>query len=50
MLVYAFVPGAGLRVVYAFVIAVFIIWLHRGNIMRLKEGTENKIGSKGKKK
>lgn len=50
MLVYAFVPGAGLRVVYAFVIAVFIIWLHRGNIMRLKEGTENKLGSKGKKK
>lgn len=50
MLVYAFVPGAGFKVVYAFVIAVFIIWLHRANIMRLKEGTESKIGTKGKKK
>ena len=49
LLVYTFVPGAGLKVVYAFIIAVFIIWLHRSNIMRLKDGTENKLGSKGKK-
>lgn len=49
MLVYTFVPGAGFKVIYAFVIAVFIIWLHRANIMRLKDGTENKVGRKGKK-
>ncbi len=49
LLVYTFVPGAGLKVVYAFLISVFIIWLHRANIMRLKDGTESKIGSKGKK-
>ncbi|MBE6688441.1 MAG: glycerol-3-phosphate 1-O-acyltransferase PlsY [Ruminococcaceae bacterium] len=51
LLVYTFVPGAGLKVIYAFIIAVFIIWLHRANIMRLKDGTESKIkiGSKGKK-
>ena len=46
MLVYTFVPGAGFKVVYAFVIAIFIIWLHRANIMRLKDGKENKIGKK----
>jgi glycerol-3-phosphate acyltransferase PlsY len=30
------------------VIAVFVIWLHRGNIARLRAGTEPKIGSKPK--
>lgn len=49
LLVYTFLPGSGFKVIYAFVIAVFIIWLHRANIMRLKDGTENKLGSKGKK-
>lgn len=28
------------------VIAAYIIWLHRGNIKRLLNGTENKIGAK----
>lgn len=40
----------GIRVIYAFCISVFVIWLHRKNIMRLKDGTENKIGKKGTKK
>ena len=30
------------------VIALFVIWLHRGNIARLRAGTEPKIGSKPK--
>ncbi len=29
------------------IIAVFVIWLHRGNIARLRAGTEPKIGSSG---
>ena len=30
------------------VIALFVVWLHRGNIARLRAGTEPKIGSKKK--
>ena len=29
--------------------AVIVIWAHRGNIMRLRAGTESRIGSKGGK-
>ena len=32
------------------VMAAFIVWLHRENIVRLAKGTENKIGSKKKPK
>ncbi|MBQ9940511.1 MAG: glycerol-3-phosphate 1-O-acyltransferase PlsY [Clostridia bacterium] len=51
MLVYALSPEHDMKVVYAFIIGVFIIWLHRANIKRLHEGTENKLsfGKGGKK-
>ena len=38
--------GGGYHVLIAAVIAVFIIFLHRGNIKRLYEGTESKISFK----
>lgn len=51
MLVYVFSPEPDFKVLYAFVIGVFIIWLHRANIKRLYEGTENKLSfGKGNKK
>ncbi len=42
------VSGAGFNVIIAFIIAVLIIILHRGNIKRLRLGTENKISLKKK--
>jgi glycerol-3-phosphate acyltransferase PlsY len=30
-------------VVYAFIAAIYVIYLHRENIKRLKAGTENKV-------
>lgn len=51
MLVYVFSPEPDFKVLYAFAIGVFIIWLHRANIKRLYEGKESKIsfGKGGKK-
>lgn len=39
-----------IQTISSVVIAAFIIWLHRENIVRLAKGTENKIGSKKKPK
>ena len=47
----ALVVTRGIRdplTIICIVIALFVIWLHRGNIARLKAGTEPKIGSKKK--
>lgn len=44
------VTGGGFHVIIAAIIAVFVIYLHRGNIKRLREGTENKISFKKKPK
>ncbi len=30
-------------IIYALIAAIYVIYLHRGNIKRLKEGTENKV-------
>lgn len=30
-------------IIYALIAAIYVIWLHRENIKRLKEGTENKV-------
>ena len=30
-------------IIYALIAAVYVIWLHRENIKRLKEGNENKV-------
>ncbi len=35
--------GNDMRVIIAILIAAFVIFLHRGNIKRLREGTENKL-------
>ena len=43
------IPG-GPDVLIAIVIAAFVIWLHRSNIKRLINGTENKFSLKSKKK
>ncbi len=43
------VEGNGPHILFALIIAAFVIWLHRSNIKRLLSGTENKI-SFGKKK
>ncbi len=40
--------GSGLDVVFAFLIAAFVIVLHRTNIQRLLEGKENKLSFKSK--
>ena len=40
-----FVPHP-LQTIFSVVMAVFIVWLHRENIVRLAKGTENKIGAK----
>jgi glycerol-3-phosphate acyltransferase PlsY len=47
----ALVVTRGIRdplTIICIVIALFVIWLHRGNIARLKAGTEPKIGSNKK--
>lgn len=40
--------GSGLDVIFAFLIAIFVIVLHRTNIQRLLEGKENKLSFKSK--
>jgi glycerol-3-phosphate acyltransferase PlsY len=30
-------------IIYAVIAAIYVIWLHRENIKRLKEGNENKV-------
>jgi len=42
--------GAGLDVIFAFILAMFVIVLHRTNIQRLLEGKENKLSFKKKDK
>lgn len=42
------VSGGGFNVIIAFIIAILIIILHRGNIKRIRLGTENKISFKKK--
>ena len=32
------------------IVAVFVIWTHRPNIRRLREGTENRFGKRGEKR
>ncbi|MCL2654153.1 MAG: glycerol-3-phosphate 1-O-acyltransferase PlsY [Coriobacteriia bacterium] len=32
-------------IIFSVVAALFVIWLHRGNIVRLRAGTENKLGA-----
>lgn len=52
MMVYPLVlyrmTGGGFHVIIAFIIAVLIIYLHRGNIKRIRLGTENKFSFKKK--
>ncbi len=52
MMVYPLVlyrmTGGGFHVIIAFIIAVLIIYLHRGNIKRIRLGTENKFSLKRK--
>lgn len=42
--------GSGFHILIATAVAAFIIYLHRSNIKRLREGTENKVSFKSKKK
>lgn len=41
-----FVYGASLRVAAIAVMSAFLIWRHRGNIVKLLNGTESRIGGK----
>lgn len=41
--------GPDIHIIIAAIIAVFVIWLHRGNIKRMRAGTENKFSLKSKK-
>lgn len=50
VLIYGSISGRGFNVIIAFIIAILIIILHRGNIKRLRLGTENKISFKKKPK
>lgn len=43
------IEGNGIASIFAILIAVLIIWRHRENITRLREGKENKISFKSKK-
>lgn len=43
------VSGAGFHVLVSIAVAAFVIWLHRGNIQRLRQGKENKFSLKKKK-
>ncbi|MDD6799875.1 MAG: glycerol-3-phosphate 1-O-acyltransferase PlsY [Firmicutes bacterium] len=51
LVLYNFTPlnSEKFKVIFALIIAVFVIWLHRSNITRLRQGTENKISFKSKK-
>ena len=42
------ITGGGFHVIIAFIIAALIIYLHRGNIKRLRLGTENRFSFKKK--
>lgn len=42
--------GNGLHILVAIIMAALVIWLHRGNIKRLRAGTENKLSFKKKDK
>ncbi len=42
--------GAGPNILISVAVAVFVIWMHRSNIQRLRQGTENKFSLKSKKK
>lgn len=46
------VAGSGPHVIVAIIMALFVVYLHRGNIQRLRSGTENKLSftKKDKKK
>lgn len=44
------ITGAGFHILIASAVAAFIVYLHRSNIKRLREGTENKVSFKSKKK
>lgn len=46
LLLYNFGGVKDIREVIAIITAILVIWLHRGNIMRLKEGKENKFSFK----
>ncbi|QSX08297.1 glycerol-3-phosphate 1-O-acyltransferase PlsY [Alkalibacter rhizosphaerae] len=41
-----FLRGVGLPLAFALVISVFSVYRHRGNIKRLLQGNENKLGQK----
>ncbi|MBQ2732529.1 MAG: glycerol-3-phosphate 1-O-acyltransferase PlsY [Clostridia bacterium] len=43
------IEGLGISNIFAILIAALVIWRHRENITRLREGKENKISFKGKK-
>ena len=43
------IEGNGIASIFAILIAVLVIWRHRENITRLREGKENKISFKSKK-
>ena len=43
------VEGDGIASIFAILIAALVIWRHRENITRLREGKENKISLKSKK-
>lgn len=42
--------GRNLSVVFAFLMACLVVWLHRSNIKRLHDHTENKFSFRGGKK
>ena len=54
MLIYPFVlsnfKGPGFHVLSAFIVAALVIFMHRSNIKRLREGKESKISFKSHKK
>mgnify|MGYP000398039868 CR=1 FL=1 len=45
--VWALVLGHGAAAALAACLAALILWRHRGNIARLRAGTEPRIGQKG---
>ena len=50
LITYASESGPSIAVIFAFLIAVFVIFLHRGNIQRLLEGNERKLSFKNHSK
>ena len=41
-------PGAFEKVIFSFVVMLWIVWRHRSNISRLRNGTENRFQKKSK--